>query len=139
MSNLTEVERKNIEAIGKLLQGFTTGNTDQVDTLVHDDFMNHNAPEGVKDKAGFKEIIKMVYGTFSQFETLDLSPEILFAKDNWVAMMGTGTGKRNGKIYKHADIHIFKMKNGQMLEHWNSFNLPCQREVLMNFMETSNQ
>jgi len=139
MEHLTEKEQKNIEVIGKLLQGFTTGNTDQVDTLVHYDFINHNAPEGVRDKQGFKEIIKMVHGTFSQFDELDLKPEVMFAKGDMVAMMDTGGGKRNSKTYRHDDIHVFKMKDGQMFEHWNSFNLPCQREVLMNFMENSDQ
>lgn len=135
MDNLTEKEQKNIETIGRLLQGFMTGNTDQVDELVHDDFVNHNAPEPVKNKQGFKEIIKMVHGTFAQFDELNLKPEVIFAKDDMVSMMDTGTGKLNGKTYRHDDIHIFKMKDGQMLEHWNSFNLPCQRDVLMNFLE----
>ncbi len=138
MDNLTEIEQKNIQTIGRLLQGFTTGNTDQVDELVHNDFVNHNAPDGVKDKEGFKEIIKMVFGTFSEFDSLNLKPEILFAKDDMVTMMDTGTGERNGKTYLHNDIHIFKMKDGQMIEHWNSFNLPRQQEVLMNFMQESN-
>ncbi|MGI9551313.1 MAG: ester cyclase [Aurantibacter sp.] len=134
MENLTDKEKKNIEVIGRLLQGFTTGNTDQVDELIHDDFVNHNAPEGVKDKQGFKEIIKMVYGTFSQFDELDLKPQILFAKDDQVALMDTGIGAYRGKTYRHDDIHVFIMKDGQLFEHWNSFNLPCQRDVLMNLM-----
>jgi len=80
----------------------------------------------------------MVFGTFAQFDSLELQPEILFAKDDMVAMMDTGTGMRNGKTYTHNDIHIFKMKDGQMFEHWNSFNLPKQQEVLMDFMHESN-
>ncbi|MGB5818089.1 MAG: ester cyclase [Saonia sp.] len=135
MDNLTDKEKKNIEVIGRLLQGFTSGNTDQVDELIHDDFVNHNAPEGAKDKQGFKEIIKMVHGTFSQFDELDLKPQILFAKDDQVALMDTGAGKFKGKSYRHNDIHIFKMKDGQLFEHWNSFNLPCQRDALMNLMK----
>ena len=117
------------------MQGFTTGNTEQVDELIHDDFVNHNAPEGVKDKQGFKEIIKMVYSTFSQFDELDLKPQVLFAKEDQVAMMDTGSGKYKEKAYRHDDIHVFKMKDGQLYEHWNSFNLPCQRDVLMNLMK----
>ena len=54
-------------------------------------------------------------------------------------MMDTGTGKRNGKTYRHDDIHVYRLKDEQMYEHWHSFKLPCQREVLMNFMEISNQ
>lgn len=74
----------------------------------------------------------MVYRTFSQFDEIDLKPQVLLAKDDQVAMMDTGTGKFNGKSYRHDDIHVFIMKNGQLFEHWNSFNLPCQRDVLMN-------
>jgi ketosteroid isomerase-like protein len=135
MDNYTDKEKGNIEVIRRLLQGFTTGNTDQVDELIHDDFVNHNAPKEVKDKQGFKEIIKMVYGTFSQFERLDLKPQVLFAKDDQVAMMDTGIGTFKGEPYRHDDIHVFKMKDGQLFEHWNSFNLPCQRDVLMNLMK----
>lgn len=135
MENLTDKEKKNVDVIGRLLQGFTTGNTNQVDELIHDDFVNHNAPEGVNDKQGFKEIIKMVYGTFSQFDELDLKPQVLFAKNDQVAMMDIGTGMYKGKHYRHDDIHVFKMKDGQLYEHWNSFNLPCQRDVLMNLMK----
>ena len=138
MDHMTEKEKKNLEVIGRLLEGFTTGNTDQVDELIHDDFINHNAPEGVKDKQGFKEIIKMVYGTFSQFSELNLKPEVLFAKDDQVALMDTGTGTFKGKVYRHDDIHVFKMKDGQLFEHWNSFNLPCQKDVLMHLIEESN-
>lgn len=135
MDNYTDQEKRNLEVIGRLLQGFTTGNTDQVDDLIHDDFVNHNAPEGIKDKQGFKEIIKMVYGTFSQFDGLNLKPQILFAKDDQVALMDTGSGEFRGKPYRHDDIHVFKMKGGQLFEHWNSFNLPCQRDVLMNVLK----
>ncbi len=138
MENSEEKEKQHINTIGQLLQGFMTGNTDQVDDLVHDGFINHNAPEGLRDKKGFKEIIKMVYSTFSQFDNLDLKPEVLFAKDDMVAMMDTGFGLRNGKEYRHDDIHVFKMKEGKMFEHWNSFNLPCQRDILTKFMEESN-
>ena len=138
MDSLTDKEKKNIAVIGRLLEGFTSGNTQQVDELIHDDFVNHNAPKGVKDKQGFKEIIKMVYSTFSQFDELDLQPQVLFAKEDQVALMDTGTGTFRGKPYRHNDIHVFKMKNGQLFEHWNSFNLPCQRDVLMNLVRELN-
>ena len=134
----TAQENQNLETIGRLLQGFMTGDTDQIENLVQDDFVNHNAPEGLQDKAGFKEIVKMIHQTFSSFDELDLRPAHLFAKGDMVAMMDVGTGKRNGKTYTHQDIHIFKMKDGKMAEHWNSFGLACQRDLLIKFMEETN-
>lgn len=139
MENLSVEEKRNLETIGNLLAGFSTGNTDQVDELVHDEFINHNAPEGLKNKPGFKEIVNMIHPIFASFDELDLKPEHLFASGDMVAMMDTGTGKKNGKTYIHKDIHIFKMKDGKMFEHWNSFGLPSQRDILMKFMEETDK
>ncbi|MGI9542367.1 MAG: ester cyclase [Cyclobacteriaceae bacterium] len=136
--DVTEQENRNMGTIATILQSFGTGNTDKLDELIHDDFKNHNAPEGLQDKAGFYEIVKMVNGAFSSFDELDLKPAQLFAKGDSVAMMDLGTGKRKGKVYTHKDIHIFKMKDGKMYEHWNSFGLPSQRDLLMNFLEETN-
>lgn len=138
-SKPTKTEQQNLEAIGKLLEGFKTGSTDQINELVHDDFVNHNAPEGVQNKEGFKQIVKQVHGIFSSFDKLDLKPEQMFAKGNMVAMMDTGIGERNGKTYTHMDIHIFEMKDGKMFKHWNSFGLPSQRDLLIKFMEESSK
>lgn len=138
MENVTSLERQNMDTILSLLQSFGTGDTEKLNELIHDDFINHNAPAGLQDKAGFYEIVKMVNGAFSSFDELDLKPEHLFAKGDMVAMMDFGTGKRKGKVYTHKDIHIFKMKDGKMYEHWNSFGLPTQRDILMNFLEETN-
>lgn len=138
MENVTAEERQNMDTIASLLQSFGTGNTDKLGELIHDDFKNHHAPEGLQDKAGFYEIVKMVNGAFSSFDEMDLKSNQLFAKGDSVAMMDLGTGKRKGKLYTHKDIHIFKMKDGKMYEHWNSFGLPTQRDILMNFLEETN-
>ncbi len=132
------IEKSNLETIGKLLQGFSTGNTDQINELVHEDFKNYHAPEGLQDRAGFHEIVKQVSSTFGSFDELDLKPAHLFAKGDYVAMMDVGSGVRNGKEYSHVDIHIFKLKDGKMYEHWNSFGLPSQRDILLKFMQESN-
>jgi ketosteroid isomerase-like protein len=135
---MTQSEQQNVDTVAKLLNGFMTGNTDQVNTLVHDDFTDHFVPDGFKTKEGFKQTVKMAHEAFSQFDTLKLKPEIMFAQGDMVAMMDLGSGTRNGKSYQHVDIHIFKFKDGQLHEHWNSFNLPRQGEILMKFMKESN-
>jgi len=135
--NYTEQEKLNMNTIGKLLEGFGTGNTEQLDELVHDDFMNHHRPEGENDKKGFYEIVKTNHGMFSSFDELEFKMPHLFAKGDMVAMMDVINGKKNGKEYNHVDIHIFRMKDGKMIEHWNSFNLPHQRGILIKFMEST--
>lgn len=135
IAEVEAIEQANINAIKNLLKGFSTGNTEQIAELVHEDFKNHHAPEGLQDRAGFGEIVKQVSGIFGSFDQFDLKPIHLFAKGDYVAMMDGGTGMKNGQEYKHVDIHIFKMKDGKMYEHWNSFGLPSQRDILMNFLE----
>ena len=134
MENVTAQEQQNMDTVLRLLNNFKAGNLDVLDELVHDDFINHHAEEGMQDKAGFSKIVEMVHGAFSSFDEFDLKPAHLFAKGNMVAMMDQGEGKLNGEVYRHTDIHIFIMKDGKMYQHWNSFGLPCQKDVLMNFM-----
>lgn len=130
-------EKRNMTTIRTLLNGFNTGNTEQLNQLVHKDFINHYAADGMRDRAGFHKIVKMVHSIFASFDSLELKPVLLFAKGNFVAMMDVGTGKKNGKTYTHTDIHIFKMKDGKMIEHWNSFGLPMQKQKLMDFMKAA--
>ncbi len=138
LAEIEATEKANMETIGKLLQGFSSGDTEQINELVHADFKNYHAPEGLQDRAGFHEIVKQVNGIFGSFDEIDLKPAHLFAKGDYVAMMDVGSGTRNGKEYSHVDIHIFKLKDGKMYEHWNSFGLPSQRNILMKFIEESN-
>lgn len=124
-----------MDTILSLVNNFNVGNLEILNRLVHNDFKNHHAPEGLQDKAGFYEIVKMISQSFSTVEGFRVTPVHIFAKGDMVAMMDVGEGTKNGKTYQHKDIHIFIMKDGKMYEHWNSFGLPCQREVLMKFME----
>ncbi len=134
---MSKKEKANIETITNLLKGFEEGNIEQVNSLVHEDFVNHHAPEGMQDREGFKSIVASVHGAFSSFDTFNLSPEHLFAKGDYVAMLDLGEGSKNGKEYRHRDIHIFIMKDGKMFEHWNSFGLPSASDNLRKFMEAT--
>jgi len=138
INEMESVEEANKNAILNLLQSFGTGDDSEIDQYIHPDFTNHHAPEGLQDRDGFHQIVKQVSDIFSQFESLDLKPVHLFAKGDYVAMMDAGTGVKNGKEYKHVDIHIFKMKDNKMHEHWNSFPLTSQQDILMNFIEETN-
>ncbi len=130
----TETEKKNMETVRRLLHGFADGNVEQIDELVHKNFTNHNAPEGLQDRDGFRTIVERAHGAFSTFDTFKLNPVQLFAKDDHVAMMDVGEGSKDGRPYCHADIHLFVMKDGKMFEHWNSFGLPSQHDQLMTFL-----
>jgi len=132
--NYSEIEKNNIETIKNLLTGFGTGDTSLINKYVDRGFINHMAPEGLQDRAGFKQIVLGVNSAFKTFDSYDVSPKILFSKGNYVAMMDVGKGVKNGKEFNHIDIHIFKMKNGKMAEHWNSFRLNSQEDKLNKFL-----
>ena len=135
MENVTEQEQRNMDTILSLVSNFNVGHTDILDDLIHDDFKNHHGREGLQDKAGFYEIVKTISAAFSTMEGFKVTPIHLFAKGDMVAMMDVGEGTKNGRAYRHKDIHIFRMKDGKMYEHWNSFGLPCHKDMLMKFME----
>lgn len=130
----TETEKHNLETVRRLLRGFADGNLEQIDEIVHEDFTNHHAPEGLQDRDGFRTIVEQVHGAFSALDSFSLEPAQLFARGDHVAMLDIGQGTMAGQTYRHRDIHIFVMKDGRMFEHWNSFGLPSQRDQLMAFM-----
>jgi len=127
-------EKKNIESVIGLLTAFGTGETDKIDEYIHEDFVNHMAPEGLKDRAGFHKIVKNVNSVFAMFDSYDVKPAHIFSKGDYVAMMDLGFGVKNGNEFKHTDFHIFKMKDGKLLEHWNSFKLDSQEKNLQKFL-----
>ncbi len=139
-AEITEIEKKekqNITSILGLLAAFGSGNTDKINSYIHKDFVNHMAPEGLKDRSGFHEIVKNVNASFSLFDSYDVKPEHIFSKGDYVAMMDVGHGVKNGKEFNHTDIHIFKMKDGKLFEHWNSFRLPSQEVKLTKFLKST--
>ncbi len=128
----TEQEIKNMETIKGILNCFVSGDTEPLDGLVHDSFINHHAPQGMQDKAGFFNIVSNINGMFSSFR---VEATHLFAKDNYVSMMDTSYGKLGQGEYSHVDFHVFIMKDGKMYEHWNSYGLPCARDMMTAFVE----
>ena len=131
----TKQETKNMETVKGILKCFTSGNTEPLNELVHDNFINHHAPEGIQDKAGFFKIVGGINGQFSSFK---VEPTHLFAKDNYVSMMDTSQGTLGQGEYSHIDFHVFIMKDGKMYEHWNSFGLPCANDKMAAFLEKNN-
>lgn len=130
------LEQKNIAAIKGILNCFATGDTEKLDDFVHPDFLNHLAPEGMQDREGFHEIVRSVGGSFDSFR---VDAFIIFAKGDKVAMLDKAYGEKNGHQYgDHLDFHIFRMEDGKMREHWNSFGLSSQRDKMMAFLGSAN-
>ena len=124
----TEQEQANMKTILKILEVWSgVESPDRLMELVHEDFTNHFAPPGRRDRASFIEAVKGVRGAMQSFEAKSVT---IFARGDWVAMRDESRGQHANGTFSGDDIHIFRMKDGKMYEHWNSFGLDNQLQKL---------
>jgi predicted ester cyclase len=105
---------------------FEHGNLDAADELVHAKFVNHEAPpdnpqgpEGLKETVGW---LRSLWGPM-RFEVEDEVCE----RDKVVARVimhgrhvGEFLGKEpTGKEFATKQIHIWRLQDGQVIEHWS--------------------
>jgi steroid delta-isomerase-like uncharacterized protein len=121
---------------------FEEGNVASVDELVSDDFAPHTYP-GTTDREGLKLAMDRVSKGISdaRFRIDDVIAE----GDRVVVRLTSGatqTGEfmgipPSGKRYEIEEIHIFRVRDGRITEHWHQFDqlgmmrqlgaLPAQR------------
>jgi nogalonic acid methyl ester cyclase / aklanonic acid methyl ester cyclase len=106
---------------------FAGGNLAVVDEIFHPDFVNHEAgprtppgPEGLKMTAGW------LRDAFSDLH-YDIQDEIDAGDKVVVRVISTGhhTGefigfKPTGKKFEAQQIHIYRIADGKIIEHWSS-------------------
>jgi len=105
---------------------FEKGNLEAVDELIHPDFINHEAPPGnPQGREGLKETIGWLRGLWGP-----VRPEIddeICEGDKVVARVtmhgrhvGEFLGKApTGKQFAAEHIHIWRLKDGKVIEHWS--------------------
>ena len=106
-------------------EGFGKGNLSVVDELVAPDIANHTAlPGSPPGRDSVKTTIGWVHGAFSdvRYEAQDV-----FSAGDRVALRsifsGTHTGEfmghpPTGKHFTSQQIHIFRVQDGKVVEHW---------------------
>jgi len=107
---------------------FAAGRKDAVDELVADDFVGHSWPSNGDAKAALKAAIDRVGAGLSDsaFEIEDLIAE----GDRVAARLtasATQTGEfmhmpPSGKRYTIEEIHVFRVRDGMVVEHWHQFD-----------------
>lgn len=112
-------------AVRTQLEYYGTGRYDLADQAVTPDFVDHEAPPGTPvGPEGANAVLRWLRGAFD-----DLSYEIedVFGDDDRVAARittrGTHTGEfmgkaPTGKRFEIDSIHIFRIENGKVAEHW---------------------
>jgi steroid delta-isomerase-like uncharacterized protein len=105
---------------------FEQGNLEAVDELCADDFIGHTW--GNADKEGLKQAIGRVA---KGLVDVSFTIEDEIAENDRVAVRVTSCARQvgefmgmppSGKTYTIGEIHIFRIRDGKVTEHWHEFN-----------------
>jgi predicted ester cyclase len=109
-----------------LVDLFEKGDLDAADELIHPDFVNHEAPPGnPQGPEGLKETVRWLRGLWGPMRA-DVEDEICEG-DKVVARvtmhgrhLGEFLGKApTGKAFAVEQIHIWRLQDGKVIEHWS--------------------
>jgi predicted ester cyclase len=105
---------------------FEEGNLDAADELIHPEFVNHEAPpDNPQGPEGLKETMNRLRGLWGPMHA-DIEDEVCEG-DKVVArvtMHGRHVGEflgkpPTGKEFAAEHIHIWRIKDGKVIEHWS--------------------
>jgi steroid delta-isomerase-like uncharacterized protein len=108
---------------------FVAGRLDAVDDLVAPDFVPHSWPGTGPGPAELKRAMSRVFAGLSD---VSMAIEDMIAEDDRVAVRLTAhavhTGEfmgmpASGKSYTIPEIHIFRVSDGRIAEHWGQADL----------------
>jgi predicted ester cyclase len=105
---------------------FEKGNFEAADELIHPNFVNHEAPPGnPQGPAGLKETVSWLRGIWGPMGA-EIEDEI--SEGDKVVARVTVRGRHvgeflgrppTGKEYAVEHIHIWRMQDGKVIEHWS--------------------
>jgi len=117
-------------------QIFVKGDVNAVDQLVTEDFVPHTWPSTGDGRADLKSaIVRVSKGLADARFTI----EDMVAEDDRVAVRVTATATQvgefmgmpaSGKSYSIGEIHIFRIRDGKVSEHWHQFDVPSMMRQL---------
>ncbi len=121
----------NKELVRRFIKGvFQDLNAQAVDDLVADDFVSHTW--GLKGDArqALKQVTSGMAGALSDIE---FEIEDLIAEADKVAVRLTSSATQTGEFhglpasgrrYSIGEIHIFRVQDDRIIEHWHQYDLP---------------
>jgi predicted ester cyclase len=105
---------------------FEKGNLGAADELIHPDFVNHEAPpDNPQGPEGLKETVSWLRGLWGPMRA-DIDDVI--CEDDKVVARVTMHGKHlgeflgqepTGKEFAAEQIHIYRIDDGKVIEHWS--------------------
>jgi predicted ester cyclase len=109
-----------------LVELFEKGNLDAADELIHPDFVNHEAPpDNPQGPEGLKETVSWLRGLWGPMRA-EIDDEI--CEDDKVVARVTVHGRHvgeflgrspTGKEFAAEHIHIWRLEDGKVIEHWS--------------------
>jgi steroid delta-isomerase-like uncharacterized protein len=116
---------------------FNKGDLGVADELVVSDFIEHSALPGLpKGIAGLKAIAQILRSGYPDFH---IEVEDAIAEGDRVVLRLTVGGTHQGALFgipptgKHAEwseMHIIRVKDGKMIEHWDVLDLMSMMQQL---------
>lgn len=107
---------------------FVRGSFEAVDELLADDFVGHTWPSTGDGKADLKAAIERVSQGLAdpEFRIDDMIAEgdsVAIRLTTSATQVGTFMGiSGSGKRYTIGEIHIFRFRDGKVVEHWHQFD-----------------
>jgi steroid delta-isomerase-like uncharacterized protein len=107
---------------------FVRGRKEAVDELLADDFVAHTWPSTGDPKADLKGAIDR---TSKGLADVTFTIEDVIAEGDRVAVRLTAAATQvgemmgmppSGKRYEIGEIHIFRLRDGKVVEHWHQFD-----------------
>jgi ketosteroid isomerase-like protein len=116
-------DHPNVELLRKGYGAYSSGDADVLNELFADDIVWHVA--GRSQLSGEYRGREQVFGFFGKILELSdgtskLDVHDLLANDEHGVALVTGTATRNGQSFTGLDVHTFHIRNGQVIEFWDS-------------------
>lgn len=105
-------------------QVFVKLNVDAVDELVDDDFVSHNWPSDPDSKTALKAAAERLGQgladiTFTIDDLIAEGDRVVARVTSRARQVGTFMGMpASGRSYQIGEIHIFRLRDGKIVEHW---------------------
>jgi steroid delta-isomerase-like uncharacterized protein len=104
---------------------FQEGRVEALDELVVPDFVRHTGPSGDTDRNELRGAMERVSKGLAN---VAFTIEDMIAEEDRVAVRVTSTARQvgefmgippSGRSYTIGEIHIFRIRNGKIAEHWH--------------------
>ena len=116
-------EHPNVELLRKGYAAYEQGDMDTINELFADDIQWHIA--GRSPLAGDYKGKEQVFGFFAKLMeisegTSKLEIHDILANDEHGVVLVSGSATRQGRSFSGPDVHVLPIKNGKVVEFWDS-------------------